>query len=132
LLGDQGRVIQILTNLLSNAHKYTPVGGSIAIAARREGGEVCVEIRDSGVGLTVEEQSQLFAKFFRASNRATQEVGGTGLGLAITRSLVEMHGGQITVQSVPGEGSTFSFTLPIVPAPPEWGSANGLAVGEDA
>jgi PAS domain S-box-containing protein len=130
LLGDQGRVIQILTNLLSNAHKYTQAGGSIVIAARRDGGEVRVEVRDTGIGLTAEEQSQLFAKFFRATNRATQEVGGTGLGLAITRSLVQMHGGQITVQSAPGEGSTFSFTLPIVPPRSGWRNGNGPAVEE--
>jgi signal transduction histidine kinase len=73
---------------------------------------VRVDVRDTGIGLSAEEQAKLFTKFFRAKNRTTQEVGGTGLGLTITRSLVEMHGGKITVSSTPGEGSTFSFTLP--------------------
>ncbi|HEY3109659.1 MAG TPA: PAS domain S-box protein [Chloroflexota bacterium] len=114
VLGDPDRVVQILTNLLSNAHKYTPADGQIAISARPEGTQVRVSVRDTGCGLTPEEQSQLFNRFFRARNHATQEVGGTGLGLAITRSLVEMHGGQIGVVSAPGEGSTFSFTLPAV------------------
>jgi signal transduction histidine kinase len=113
VFGDAERVMQILTNLLSNAHKYTPPGGRISIAVRNEDGWVRVEVRDTGIGLSSADQAQLFAKFFRAKNPATREVGGTGLGLAITRSLVEMHGGQITVSSAPGHGSTFSFTLPV-------------------
>ena len=104
---------QILSNLLSNAYKYTPQGGTLAIAATRQERTVRVAIRDSGVGLSPDEQAQVFTKFFRARNRSTQESGGTGLGLSITRSLVEMHGGEMTLSSVPGGGSTFSFTLPI-------------------
>lgn len=114
--GDGDRVTQILTNLLSNAHKYTPPGGSITISARGAAGEVRIDVRDTGIGLTSDDQVQLFTKFFRAHNRTTQEVGGTGLGLAITRSLVELHGGQLTVTSAPGQGSTFSVTLPAVAA----------------
>jgi PAS domain S-box-containing protein len=116
VLGDPDRVVQILTNLLSNAHKYTPAGGRIEISARAEQSQLRIAVRDTGVGLSPEEQAQLFNRFFRARNRQTQEVGGTGLGLAITRSLVEMHGGQIWVVSALGEGSTFSFTLPAVEA----------------
>ncbi|GAC1347334.1 MAG: hypothetical protein NVSMB27_12520 [Ktedonobacteraceae bacterium] len=112
--GDADRVTQILTNLLSNAHKYTPPGGTIAITAHAEGSVVRVDMRDTGIGLSPEEQAQLFTKFFRARNQTTQAVGGTGLGLSITRSLVQMHGGEITVLSAPGQGSTFSFTLPTV------------------
>ena len=110
--GDRDRVIQILTNFVSNAHKYTPAGGSITISARAAGDHVRVDICDTGIGLSHEDQQQLFSKFFRAQNRATQEVVGTGLGLAITRSLIEMHGGEVWVESEPGKGSTFSFTLP--------------------
>ena len=113
VLGDADRVTQILTNLLSNAYKYTPAGGTITVAA--QAGEkdcICVDVRDTGIGLSAEEQGKLFTKFFRAKNRTTQEVGGTGLGLTISRSLVEMHGGEMTVASTPDEGSTFSFTLP--------------------
>ncbi len=112
LSGDAKRVMQILTNLLSNAHKYTPPGGRITVAVQGEDGRVRVEVQDTGIGLSSDDQAQLFAKFFRAKNPATRQVGGTGLGLAITRSLVEMHGGEITVSSAPGQGSTFSFTLP--------------------
>jgi PAS domain S-box-containing protein len=111
--GDTDRVQQILSNLLSNAYKYTPRGGTLAIEATRQERTVRVAIRDSGVGLSPDEQAQVFTKFFRVRNRSTQESGGTGLGLSITRSLVEMHGGEMTLSSVPGVGSTFSFTLPL-------------------
>ena len=109
---DADRITQILTNLIANAHKYTLVDGSITVAARRNDGFVRVEVSDNGIGLSPEEQAQLFTKFFRAQDRSTQAVGGTGLGLVITRLLVELHGGQITVSSAPGQGSTFSFSLP--------------------
>jgi signal transduction histidine kinase len=111
---DPDRVTQILTNLVSNAHKYTPAGGSIFVRARGQDGRVRVEVRDTGIGLAPDEQAQLFTRFFRARNKATREVGGTGLGLAITRSLIELHGGEISVTSAPGQGSTFCCTLPAV------------------
>src|SRR5215467_337760 len=109
---DADRVTQILTNLISNAHKYTPVEGSITVAARRDDGFVRVDVSDSGIGLSPEDQAQLFTKFFRADDRSGQAGRGTGLGLVITRLLVELHGGRITLSSAPGKGSTFSFTLP--------------------
>jgi signal transduction histidine kinase len=114
---DADRVTQILTNLIANAHKYTPVEGSIMVAARRDDGFVRVEVTDTGTGLSPEDQAQLFTKFFRAHDRSSQVGGGTGLGLVITRLLVELHGGQITVSSAPGQGSTFSFSLPALEAP---------------
>jgi PAS domain S-box-containing protein len=114
--GDTERVTQILTNLLSNAYKYTPTGGRITVAATLAGDGVQIAVRDTGIGLSPDEVAQLFTRFFRAKHRTVQEAGGTGLGLAITRSLVAAHGGQITVQSSPGQGSTFSVTLPTVPA----------------
>ncbi|RNC73128.1 MAG: PAS domain S-box protein, partial [Desulfuromonadales bacterium] len=123
--GDGNRVVQIVTNLLSNAHKYTPRHGAIAISGGREGATVRVDIRDTGIGLSPDDQAKLFSRFFRADNPTTREVGGTGLGLWITRSLVEMHGGEITVTSTPGEGSTFSFTLPAVPESFELSSGQG-------
>ncbi len=119
IVGDADRIRQILTNLLSNAMKYTPSGGRITITARGDGGCVRVAVQDTGIGLTPDEQAQLFTPFFRAQHDATQRVGGTGLGLAITRALVELHGGTITVTSVPGQGSTFSFTLPTPQKPEE-------------
>ncbi len=113
VLGDSDRLTQIVMNFMSNAYKYTPVQGRITIAAYPQAAHVRVDVHDTGIGLTEEDQAQLFTKFFRAKNRATQEVGGTGLGLALTRSLVEMHGGRVTVASAPHQGSTFSFTIPI-------------------
>jgi PAS domain S-box-containing protein len=117
-LGDADRVTQILTNLLANAHQYTPAGGVIAVSAAAEGTAVRVAVQDTGIGIAPEDQAQLFTKFFRAHNRTTEEVGGSGLGLAITRSLVEMHGGTLTVASTVGAGSTFAFTLPQANAQP--------------
>jgi signal transduction histidine kinase len=109
---DADRVTQILTNLISNAHKYTPVEGGITVAARRDDGFVRVDVSDTGIGLSPEDQAQLFTKFFRVHDRSLQAGGGTGLGLVITRFLVELHGGRITVSSAPDRGSTFSFSLP--------------------
>jgi signal transduction histidine kinase len=112
VLGDAEYIRRILTNLLSNAHKYTPSGGHIWVTADHREGWVRIDVGDDGIGLSAEDQAHVFDKFFRARRPAAQEVGGTGLGLAITRLLVEMHGGQITVSSMPGQGATFSFTLP--------------------
>jgi signal transduction histidine kinase len=119
ILGDADRIRQILTNLLSNAMKYTAAGGRITITACGDTRHVHIAVRDTGIGLTPEDQAQLFTPFFRAQHDAIQEIGGTGLGLAITRVLVELHGGVITVNSAPGQGSTFSFTLPALQEPAE-------------
>jgi signal transduction histidine kinase len=113
--GDPERLTQILLNLVSNAHKYTPPGGSITVATRAERTGVCIAVQDTGIGLSSEEQQQLFTKFFRAQHPLVREAGGTGLGLAIARALVELHGGAITVVSTPGQGSTFNVTLPTAP-----------------
>jgi signal transduction histidine kinase len=130
VLADADRIRQILTNLLSNALKYTPSGGRITITAREGAGGVRVAVQDTGIGLAPEEQAHLFTPFFRARHETTPRAGGTGLGLAITRALVELHGGAITVTSVPGQGSTFSFMLP---TPPESeGTAGGPARSSDA
>src|SRR6266699_5762218 len=113
VLAEAHRVTQILDNLLSNAHKYTPDEGHIDLLIETVGPVARVPITDSGIGLSTDEQAQLFTRFYRAHNAITQAGGGTGLGLAITRSLVEMQGGQIQVSSEPGHGSTFRFTLPL-------------------
>jgi signal transduction histidine kinase len=110
--GDPERLTQILLNLVSNAHKYTPPGGCITVTTRAEGVGVRIAVQDTGIGLSAEEQQQLFSKFFRAQHPLVREAGGTGLGLTITRALVALHGGTITVVSAPGQGSTFSVTLP--------------------
>ncbi|MBA3413920.1 MAG: response regulator [Chloroflexia bacterium] len=110
---DPQRIVQVLTNLISNANKYTPAGGRIEIAVRETGGAVRCEVADTGIGLAPDELEHLFAKFFRARNQATLATPGTGLGLTITKALVEMHGGTVSVVSAPGEGSRFGFTLPL-------------------
>jgi CheY-like chemotaxis protein/two-component sensor histidine kinase len=112
---DPGRLAQILTNLLSNALKYT-LEGHVDVSAHVTDGFVQVDVRDSGIGMSEDDQAKLFTRFFRASTARTHEISGTGLGLSITRSLVEMHGGHIWVKSVVGQGSTFSFTMPVLPA----------------
>jgi len=114
VVGDPERVAQIFMNLLSNAHKYTPTGGRIAVTIRQDARQVQIAVSDNGIGMSAEEQRKLFTRFYRVKNHITQEAGGTGLGLAITKMLVEMHNGDIQVRSTPGEGSIFSFTLPKV------------------
>ncbi|MDQ3412175.1 MAG: response regulator [Chloroflexota bacterium] len=113
IVGDADRLVQVLTNLLSNAHKYTPAGQGIRITAAVQAGQVEVSVIDAGIGLSPTDQAQLFTRFYRSSHQVVQEAGGTGLGLTITRSLVELHGGAIAVRGSPGQGATFSFTLPI-------------------
>jgi PAS domain S-box-containing protein len=115
LTGDSDRLAQVITNLLSNAHKYTPAGGTIVVRvapAADTRRTVRIAVADTGIGMTEEEQTRLFTKFYRAQNETTRAVGGTGLGLAITRQLVELHGGEISVRSAPSAGSTFTVTFP--------------------
>ncbi|MGH2366620.1 MAG: ATP-binding protein [Chloroflexota bacterium] len=111
---DRARLQQVLVNLLSNAHKYTPDGGAICldVAATLEGQAVRIAVRDTGIGMSEADLAHLFERFYRARNDATLRERGTGLGLSITKSLVELMGGRMGVQSAPGKGSTFSFTLP--------------------
>jgi DNA-binding response OmpR family regulator len=105
----------VFTNLLSNAHKYTPSGGQIAVRAFVEQRQVIVTVQDNGIGMSAEEQAQLFTRFYRARTQLAGVVGGTGLGLAITRQLIELHGGTIGVQSAPDVGSVFRVALPVAP-----------------
>ncbi len=112
LLTDPSRLVQILTNLASNAVKYTPDGGRIQVAASAQGRLVRVLVRDSGIGLSPEDQAKLFTQFFRSESPMVREQAGWGLGLNVTRSLVELLGGKIGVSSQLGQGSTFWFTLP--------------------
>ena len=110
---DKLRFSQIVSNLLSNACKYSPIGGSVTIAAKDRRGLMQIEVSDSGIGISENDKSKLFAKFFRADNSLTHEVSGTGLGLFIAKSMVEAHRGRIWVESKEGKGSTFSFVLPL-------------------
>jgi signal transduction histidine kinase len=110
---DPERIAQVIANLISNAHKYTPQGGSITVRLAQEGDHLHLSVIDTGVGLSPDERAHLFTKFYRVDKVASRQAGGTGLGLAITRALVELHGGTIGVESAEGRGSTFSFTLPL-------------------
>ena len=110
---DPTRLAQILINLLSNACKYTPEGGEISVQAWQQDEYVHCAVSDNGVGMSPEDQEQLFTKFFRSESPAVQEMAGTGLGLCIVKNLVEMQGGEIEVESKLGEGTTFTFTVPV-------------------
>jgi signal transduction histidine kinase len=112
LRADRAKLRRVLVNLLSNALKFTPKGGRIIVGAAREGSFVRVSVSDTGVGIAVEDLRDIFDKYAQARSRATRSEKGTGLGLYITRQLVELHGGKIGVQSEPGKGSTFYFTIP--------------------
>jgi signal transduction histidine kinase len=111
LEGDERKVKQILFNLLSNAVKFTPKGGRVSLAARIVADKVEIAVSDTGVGISKEEQSRIFDEFYQVGRRQAQE--GTGLGLALTRRLVELHHGQLRVESEPDAGSTFTVTLPL-------------------
>lgn len=108
---DADRIEQVLINLLHNAIKFTPSGGEITASARQEGGWIQFSVRDTGVGIQPEDLPRVFERFYKADQ--SRSGGGTGLGLSIARHTVEAHGGRIWAESVPGEGSTFSFTLPM-------------------
>jgi signal transduction histidine kinase/DNA-binding response OmpR family regulator/HAMP domain-containing protein len=118
LIGDDQRISQVITNLLSNAVKFTPERGSLwlrTLLLKEEEG-VCtiqVEVQDTGIGMSEEQQSLLFASFQQADSSISRRFGGTGLGLAISKRIVTMMGGSIRVKSKPGEGSTFSFTMEV-------------------
>jgi signal transduction histidine kinase len=118
---DSDRVAQVLRNLIINALRYTPPGGSVAVTAQRTGssspaGEaVEIAVADTGQGIAPQDLPHIFERFWRA-DPARARSGGTGLGLSIAQSLVQAQGGHIWVESVLGQGSTFRFTLPVVPA----------------
>ncbi len=112
---DHERLTQVLLNLMSNAYKYTPDSGVIHVQAKRTGDRVAFSVSDNGVGMTPEQLANLGTKFWRAENNLNQQ--GTGLGFAITRSLIELMQGTLDIQSEPGKGSTFTFTLPVAALP---------------
>jgi len=112
ITGDQDRLIQVVINLISNAVKFTP-DGSIKVTLRRDKDDLLVSVTDSGIGIAPADQPKVFEKFKQVGDTLTDKPKGTGLGLPICKEIVEHHGGQIWVESEPGKGSTFSFTLPI-------------------
>jgi signal transduction histidine kinase/CheY-like chemotaxis protein len=146
LVGDDQRLAQVITNLLSNAVKFTPEGGSIHMKARYEGEDdedvmLRIEVRDTGIGISKEQQARLFQSFQQAETSTTRRFGGTGLGLVISKRIVEMMGGGLWVKSEPNQGSTFVFTIwagrgASVPnkkahAGLNWAAIRALAVDDD-
>jgi len=113
VFADEQRVMQILINLVNNAIKFTPPGGRIRISARPDGSQLRIAVEDNGVGIASDDLPKLFKPFSQLDMSDTRPAGGTGLGLSITKALVEAHGGTIGVDSEPGKGSCFWFTLPL-------------------
>lgn len=116
--GDPARLTQILTNLVGNAYKYTPEGGEITVYAYVRHGMMHVAVQDTGIGISPENQRKVFERFYRVDDPGVRETTGTGLGLSIAALLVQMHGGQIWVESEVGEGSIFYFTVPLAEGEP--------------
>ena len=109
---DRERIVQLLTNLIGNALKFTPRGGGVSVRLSTRPTEATIEVRDSGPGIPPDELPRIFDRFYRGTNTGEARASGSGLGLAIVRSIVEMHGGEIDVASVVGEGTVFRITLP--------------------
>lgn len=120
---DQDRMTQVFDNLLNNAVKYSPDGGMIKIKVQDTHHSVIVSVTDQGIGISKADTEYLFERFYRVDKARSREQGGSGLGLAISKEVVELHGGQIWVDSIPGKGSTFSVELPftIFEDLEEWG-----------
>jgi signal transduction histidine kinase len=112
-VADARKVKQVVVNLVSNAVKFTPAGGHVSVTATRHGDLAQISVADSGVGIAPEDQAKVFEEFRQASGDYLRKAEGSGLGLALARRFVELHGGEITLDSAPGRGSTFRFTLPL-------------------
>ena len=112
LRADEEDLRQIFGNLLDNALKYTPAGGMITVRAESEGGELEVDVEDTGIGIEPLDQERVFERFYRVDRARSRELGGTGLGLSIVKHLVLTAGGRISLESTPGRGSRFRVHLP--------------------
>ncbi len=110
---DEAAMRQVLENLVDNAIKYTPRGGTIRIRVQSEGHSAVIEVQDTGVGIEPREQEHIFERFYCVDKARSRELGGTGLGLSIVKHIVQAHGGQVSVESVPGRGSTFRVRIPL-------------------
>jgi two-component system phosphate regulon sensor histidine kinase PhoR len=119
LAADPGQLDRVLTNLLTNAVKFTPPEGTVTVTGRRDGNEIVIAVADTGMGIPEAEQKALFARFFRASNAIHQAIPGTGLGLAIVRTIIDNHGGRIDVASTEEVGTTVTVRLPVGDAGPD-------------
>ena len=106
------RIGRVLNNLVGNALRYTPSGGRIQVAASRLGNSVAVTVSDTGQGIDPNDLPEVFNRFYRGEKSRSKSTGGSGLGLAIARGIVRAHHGDLVVESTPGQGSRFTFTLP--------------------
>jgi len=111
--GDRDRLVQVVSNLVNNAVKYSPEGGTVTLTSRSEGGYALITVADTGLGIPPDEIPHVFERFRRVRSGAAQSIAGTGLGLTIVKQIVEMHGGKIWVESAVGHGSAFHFTVPL-------------------
>ncbi len=113
VVADRDKLIQVLTNLLSNAAKFTPTGGRVSVRTSVRDGQAVVEVEDTGVGIPPEQLDAIFERFRQVGDTLTAKPEGAGLGLPISRDIVQHHGGSLTVRSHPGQGSCFRMTLPL-------------------
>ena len=113
LTGDKELITRMLLNLLDNAVKYTPAGGEISLALTRQNGNAEITVRDTGIGIAESDRQRIFDRFYRVDKARSRALGGAGLGLSIVRWIVEVHGGEIYIDSSPGRGSTFTVDLPL-------------------
>jgi signal transduction histidine kinase len=112
---DVSLISKVLSNLIDNAIRYSPAGARVVVRSHEAGDWIEISVRDQGIGMTDEEQANLFSKFYRAKNDTTTRISGTGLGLYLTKYFIEAHGGRVEVESKKGEGSVFKIYLPIHP-----------------
>jgi len=110
---DRERILQVLRNLIGNAVKFTPEGGQVRVSARLMNREVEVSVSDTGLGITKENLTTIFEKFHQAHLKDSDHIKGTGLGLAIVKHVITAHGGRVWAESEPGQGSSFTFVLPV-------------------
>jgi signal transduction histidine kinase len=113
LTADEQQLSIVITNLVTNALKYTPAGGTVNVRGRHEGGALQLEVQDTGAGIPQEFLERIFDKFVQVKRASDTTPGSVGLGLAIAKEIVEMYGGRIWAESLPGRGSTFAFRLPL-------------------
>ena len=116
VIGDRMRLEEVLLNLLQNAVKYSPSGGEITLALCTDDRDAHVSVRDQGIGIPADELAHLFERFYRATNAQSAHIGGMGIGLSVVREVVALHGGEVTVESMEGEGTTFTVRIPLAPA----------------
>jgi signal transduction histidine kinase len=116
VLANRRNMEEVLSNLITNAIKYSPGSGRVTVTAALVNDYICIRVRDTGIGISEEDQRQIFQRFYRVKDEKTRYINGTGLGLAIVKSILESHQGRIKIESREGQGSTFSVFLPIMTA----------------